>query len=219
MSKLLDKFKIYGRLKGRKKIKIYNYVFFNDSMINLNQDIKKNKKIILDVGSGSGENTILLATKNPDSLIIACEIFEDGNINLCNNLYKLKINNIKLFNNNVLILLENLKIDKCFDEIWILFPDPWPKKRHHKRRLINYDFFVKIYPLLKKQGKIFISTDSISYLNSILNSMYELGKKFKWNNDNPIGWTYKINELPNTKFFNKAKKMKRSSFFIELIKI
>ena len=219
MTELLYKYKIHGLRKGRKNNKFINYDFFKESIINLKKDIKKNKKIILDIGSGSGENSLFLAKKNPKSLIIACDVFQDGNINLCNYLFKSKLNNVRLFNSNVIKLFDLLKADKYFDEIWLLFPDPWPKNRHHKRRLIETTFFKISYPLLKSQGKIFIATDSVSYLNSILNSIYKIKSFFKWQNDRPQYWNYKIQDLPQTKFYKKAQNLDRFSFFIELVKI
>ena len=212
-------YKIYGRTRGRKKIKIIDIVFLKNYKINLKKDIINNKKNILDIGSGSGENSILLAKKNSDALITACETYQDGNIDLCHKIFKLKITNIKLFNFNVIKLFDKLKVDNCFDEVWVLFPDPWPKKRHHKRRLINNNFLNKIYPFLKSDGKIFIATDSISYLNSIMNTIYDLKSLFKWKNSKPHNWIYEILDLPCTKFFKKAQNLHKSSFFIELQKI
>ena len=219
MNKLKYQYRIYGRQKGRKKIEILNESFYINSLINIEKDIKKNKKIIIDVGSGSGENSIFLAKKNPNSLIIACEPFLDGNINLCNQLYKMKIKNVKFYTKNVLKLFNQIKNNTYFSEIWILFPDPWPKKKHHKRRLLNYNFFKKIYFLIKKRGKIFIATDSESYLKSILMNLYNLQSIFKWENQNPQNWSYIRNNLPHTKFFKKANSSQRCTFFIKLRKI
>jgi len=219
MTKLLYKYKIHGLRKGRKNNKFIKNHFFKECLINLKTDIKKNKIIILDIGSGSGENALFLANKNPKALIIACDVFQDGNINLCNNLFKTKLNNVRLYNNNVIKLFDLLKVDNYFNEIWILFPDPWPKKRHHKRRLIKTTFFQISYLLLKSKGKIFIATDSVSYLNSMLSSLYKIKHFFKWQNDRPQYWNYKLQNLPQTKFFKKAQNLDRFSFFIELVKI
>ena len=219
MKKISDKYTIYGRKKGRKKIHSVDKDFFVNYKINLETDIKKNKKNIIDVGSGKGENTLFLAKKNPDALIIAIEIFWDGNINLCKQLLKLKLYNVKIFSSNVLKLFDHLNKDDYFNEIWILFPDPWPKMKHYKRRLINDNFFTKVYPYLKKDGKIFIATDSSSYLKSIMNSIYKTKSLFHWLNKRPQNWIYEILDVPCTKFFKKAQNSYRSSFFIELVKI
>tara|TARA_Y100000590_G_scaffold345274_1_gene394935 strand:+ start:3964 stop:4623 length:660 start_codon:yes stop_codon:yes gene_type:complete len=213
------KYKIYGRLKGRKKTTLLNEEFYNKFIIDFHKDIRKNKKIILDIGSGSGENSIYLAKKNPNALIIACEIFLDGNINLCNEIYKHELKNVKLYDNNVIKFLDNLTSNNLFNEIWILFPDPWPKIRHQKRRLINIFFFKRLFNLLKTRGIIYISTDSASYLNSIIFTIYKTKKLFRWSNDKPHLWKYEFQNLANTKFYKKAKKSNRQSFFIELKKI
>ena len=219
MKIISDKYTIYGRKKGRKKIHSVYKEFFVNCKINLETDIKINKKNIIDVGSGKGESTLFLAKKNPDALIIAIEIFLDGNIDLCKQLSKLKLHNVKIFSSNVLKLFDHLNKDDFFNEIWILFPDPWPKKKHHKRRLINDNFFTKVYPYLKKDGKIFIATDSSSYLKSIMNSIYKTKYLFNWLNNKPQNWIYEMLDLPCTKFFKKAQNSYRTSFFIELIKI
>ena len=190
------KYRIYSRTKGRKKIQSVDKSFFENCKIDLKKDIKINKKNILDVGSGSGENTLFLARKNPDALIIAIDIFLDGNINLCNQLSNLKLYNVRLFSSNVHKLFDDLNKDNYFNEIWILFPDPWPKKKHFKRRLIKDNFFKKIYPYLKKNGKIFIATDSSSYLNSIMKSIYKAKSLFNWLNNKPQNWIYKMLDLP-----------------------
>ncbi len=219
MKKLAYKYKIYGRTKGRKKIQSIDKDFFTNYEINLERDIKKNKKNIIDVGSGSGENTLFLAKKNTEALIISVEIFQDGNINLCNQLSNLKLYNVKLFLDNVLKLFDHLNNDNYFNEIWILFPDPWPKKKHYKRRLISDNFLKKVYPCIKKNGKIFIATDSTSYLKSIMNSLYKTKYLFNWQNNKPQNWIYEMLDLPHTKFFKKAQNSYRPSFFIELVKI
>ena len=219
MKKISDKYTIYGRKKGRKKIHLVDKDFVVNYIINIEKDIKKNKKNIIDIGSGNGENTLFLAKKNPDALIIAIEIYLDGNSNLCKQLSKLKLYNVKIFSSNVLKFFNHLNKDDYFNEIWILFPDPWPKKKHYKRRLINDNFFTKVYPYLKKDGKIFIATDSSSYLKSIMNSIYKTKSLFNWLNSKPQNWIYKMLDLPCTKFFKKAQNSHRASFFIELVKI
>ena len=87
MTTLISKYKIYGRKKGRKKNNVINQNIFKKYFININDKIEKNRKNILDIGSGNGENSLYLSDKYPNGQIISCDIFQDGNLNLCNKLF------------------------------------------------------------------------------------------------------------------------------------
>ena len=218
MNDISYNYRIYGRSKGRKKISLIDQKFYKKIIFSPKYDISKNTKNILDIGSGKGEKTICLAEHHPDKLIIACDKYYDGNINLCNQLINLKINNVKIYNNNVNKFLDKINTNNYFNEIWILFPDPWPKKRHNKRRLINSLFLKKLHDFLIDNGKIYIATDSIMYFISILKNVHELRNFFIWQNDIPQNWIYN-DKLPKTKFFKKSQISQRTAFFIQLLKI
>ena len=212
-----QKFKIFGRKKGRKSVQNISNKTFDKYLVNLTTDFIS-KKIILDIGSGNGESTLFLSQKYPNNLIIASEIYKDGNINLCQELHRHEINNVKVFNQNVLILFEKFKLDNLIKEIWILFPDPWPKKKHSKRRLINSSFVKKVFCLLEENGKIYIATDNSSYFISILKTFY-LSELFKWDNDLPDKWDYNIYCGYKTKYFEKALRNNKKSFIVIFQKI
>ena len=91
------------------------------------------KKVILEIGFGNGENTAFLATKNPDALIVASEVYKSGIGSLLASIDKNSFRHIKIFDDDIRELLLNLS-EPLFDEIYIICPDPWPKARHHKRR-------------------------------------------------------------------------------------
>ena len=213
------KYKLFGRFKGRKR----NHKTFKESYQKYELNLKKKIDIanynILDIGSGSGENALFLSNLLPNAKIITCELFEDGNINLCNKLKNGNIKNINLYKGNVLEFLDLIDINLTFNEIWILFPDPWPKIRHHKRRLINYSFLLKIYKYLKSESKVMIATDSDSYTQSILLSIYNAQKIYSWENQRLGDWDYNSLNLPKTKFSEKSKKSNRKSMFFKLKKI
>jgi tRNA (guanine-N7-)-methyltransferase len=213
------KYKLFGRFKGRKKI---HNQFFHDLkkyQFNLEKDINKSKYNVLDIGSGSGENALFLSDIYPKSKIITCELFDDGNINLAEQIKKNKITNICLFQGNVLEFLDHAEPLLTFDEIWILFPDPWPKIRHHKRRLINNFFLGNIHKYLKHSGKLMIATDSESYIQSIIKNIFLIQSTYAWNNQKVSDWDYGNLDLPKTKFYKKAMKLNRNSMFFELLKI
>tara|TARA_Y100001970_G_C13956144_1_gene710805 strand:- start:126 stop:785 length:660 start_codon:yes stop_codon:yes gene_type:complete len=213
------KYKLYGRFKGRKKSDLLLKKYLNKYDVDIKKNIIKNAYNILDIGSGSGENTLFLSKKNKNSIIIACELFEDGNINLCNQIFINKIKNIFLYKGNVLELFDKLKNESFFDEIWILFPDPWPKARHHKRRLMNEYFIKYVHYILKNSGSLMIATDSKSYIEAIIKLIYLNQEKFIWKNQRYEDWEYKILNLPLTKFYKKSLKSNQNSMFFQLQKI
>ena len=213
------KYKLYGRFKGRKKSYLLSSNEFKKNLINKNVNIYSKNYNILDIGSGSGENAVYLSFIHPQARIITCELFEDGNINLSNEIMKNNTDNIKIFQGNVLEFLDCIKESKIFNEIWILFPDPWPKVRHHKRRLLNIKFLELIYFYLKDSGRIFIATDSQTYIQSILSIIYKVRDYFIWENQQLEDWDYENLDLPKTKFFKKAKQSNRKSIFFQLKKI
>tara|TARA_Y100001970_G_scaffold286772_1_gene409754 strand:+ start:876 stop:1586 length:711 start_codon:yes stop_codon:yes gene_type:complete len=124
------------------------------------------KKIIIEVGFGNGDYLINNAKENPNFLYIGSEVYINGIAKVLKYISKNKINNIKLCGINFLYLLKSLK-NETIDEIYVINPDPWPKKRHNKRRLLNRKNLLLMKKLLKKNGKIFISTDSKDYFDEI----------------------------------------------------
>ena len=213
------KYKLFGRFKGRKRNIKSNINKLEEFKIDLKKDLNTNQYNILDIGSGSGENALHLSHQHPNAQIITCELFEDGNINLCNQIFLNDIKNILLFQGNVLEFFDQFNEKLIFDEIWILFPDPWPKIRHHKRRLINDNFLKLTYYFLKKNGKIMIASDSQSYNRAIIKLIYDLKHLFCWKNQNFEKWNYDLLELPKTKFNKKAIKSGRNTMIFNLNKI
>ncbi|PPR47534.1 MAG: tRNA (guanine-N(7)-)-methyltransferase [Alphaproteobacteria bacterium MarineAlpha5_Bin9] len=209
-------YKLYGRRKGRKSFSSKDISFLNKNLF-CSEKIK-NKKIILDIGFGYGESTLYLSSKYKNSIIIAIDVYKDGIINLSKKIRENKINNIIIFNQNALFLFDKKNIKKLISEIWIFFPDPWSKKKHNKRRLVNKYFINKINFFLKKDSKIYITTDSRDYLISILDT-FSKSKHYLWINEIPYKWDYAFNKLPDTKYYKKSLINKRKSFFLHFQKI
>ena len=107
-----------------------------------------------------------MASKNPNALIVASEVYLSGIGSLLKNIAKNSLKNIKIFDEDVRQLLLKLP-NKILDEIYIICPDPWPKARHHKRRLIQHNFLKVLARVLKKDGIVYISTDWENYAESI----------------------------------------------------
>ena len=117
--------------------------------------------------------------KNPNALVVASEVYLSGIGSLLNNIARNSLKNIKIFNQDVRELLFKLP-SKIFDEIYIICPDPWPKARHHKRRLIKQDFLKILVKVLKRDGTVYISTDWENYAESIEEELEKIKDKFSF---------------------------------------
>ncbi len=206
--------RLFGRTRGRSKKKInlkkYNETIDKYKFQNLNEKLE----YILDIGTGYGETSIFLAKKYPEKVIISCEKYIDGNIILLKNIEKNNINNILLHNGNVYNIIE-ISNKKYFNLVWIFFPDPWPKNRHAKRRLITSDFLIKLHKVLKENSEIYIATDSTIYIRFILNSIYKCKDYFNWVNQSEINLSIKDHFDIETKYYKKAiKSQRKPSLFI-----
>ena len=125
----------------------------------LNSNYKKHK---IEIGFGDGEHLISKAKNDKNTHYIGCEVFINGLGKVLKRIKEENINNISLCGLNCLYLLNSLE-NMSIDDIFIINPDPWEKKRHFKRRLINHDFISLLYKKLKINGSVSITTDSISY--------------------------------------------------------
>ena len=206
--------RLFGRTRGRskKKINLKNYHEKIDKYMFHNFNEKS--EYILDIGTGYGETSIFLAKQFPNKVVISCEKYIDGNISLLKNIEKNNLNNILLHNGNVSNILE-ITNKKYFRLVWIFFPDPWPKNRHAKRRLITSDFLNKLHKILKKNSDVYIATDSTIYVRFILNSIYKCKDFFNWVNQSKINLSIKDYFDIETKYYKKAiNSQRKPSLFI-----
>ncbi len=127
---------------------------------------------ILEIGFGAGEHVRELAIANPNKIILGAEPFVNGVAALLSAIADEKNNiideykNIRIWPDDVRLILDKNKFQ--FDEIWVLHPDPWPKARHEKRRLLSAEFLNLLAKNLSGGGKIIIGTDHWGYFNWIM---------------------------------------------------
>lgn len=173
------------------------------------------KKKILEIGFGFGDFTFEKTKNNPESLIFASEPHINGVVNLLAKLEKEPMENIKISSCDIRILLKDF-LDNFFDEVYILFPDPWPKSKHFKRRLINVEFLDKILsPKMKKDSNLIIATDHDSYKTWILAEILRC-KSFLWNAESKKDWQIFPADWVITKYQKKAANCGRTSVIFKL---
>ena len=163
-----------GRITSAQKANLNDLDFYKTKIKDL-----KNKNVVLDIGFGNGEYTAAYANAFQEKHIIATEVYLSGIGSLIGLINKYKISNISIFDEDVRLLMDQMP-KEFLDSVNILFPDPWQKAKHHKRRLIGEDFLYQLYPLLKPNAKIFVRTDwedyaeQISELAEVMSSHFRL---------------------------------------------
>ncbi len=206
--------RLFGRTRGRSKKKINLKSYYEKVDKYKFQNFNEKLEYILDIGTGYGETSIFLANQFVETVIISCEKYIDGNIILLKNIENNKINNIRLHNGNVYDVIENAN-KKYFRLVWIFFPDPWPKNRHAKRRLITSDFLIKLHKIMKENSEIHIATDSTIYVRFILNSIYNCKDYFLWLNQSEMYLYIKDYFNIETKYYKKAiNSQRKPSLFV-----
>ena len=155
----------------------------------------------LEIGSGDGACTIALAQRRIAEDFVAVEVYRPGLGRLLNLAAGSDLSNIRVSNEDVCDLLAPIA-NAAFDRVLIFFPDPWPKKRHHKRRLLGAKFFDLLAPRVHRHGRLFIATDSESYAESIVEAV---DRSSTWVNlSGPRRTSPRVRFRPVTKFERKA---------------
>ena len=124
--------------------------------------------VIIEIGFGMGESTLKIAKANPDKNYIGIEVFLYGFSKLLANASKENVTNLKLMRFDAVQVLQDMVPDNSVDGFHVFFPDPWPKKRHHKKRLIQVPFATLLASKLKKGGYIYCVTDWEEYAQQML---------------------------------------------------
>lgn len=121
------------------------------------------ERMLLEIGFGKGEALLDFAQQHPDWSCLGVEVHQPGLGALLQGIEQAGIENIRIAGFDVCRLLEEAIPEETFDEVRIFFPDPWPKKRHHKRRLIQRDFLNVLYSKVVPGGLVHLATDWSDY--------------------------------------------------------
>jgi len=135
------------------------YAISIDNTFEINKLFPDKSKTILEIGSGMGEATAQIALNNSDTGYLAVEMHKPGLAALLLLIIENQISNIKMIREDATYLLANFIPDNSIDGIHLLFPDPWPKNRQHKRRIVQDDFVELVAKKLRVKGFIHIATD------------------------------------------------------------
>jgi len=140
---------------------------YSEDFIDIPRLFPNSKEVILEIGFGMGEATALIGRDFPETGFIAVEVHKPGIGKLMARIEELGLSNIRIIEGDAHPILKTMIPDKSVDGIHLFFPDPWPKKRHHKRRIVNNEFLKLVHSKIKDGGFIHIATDWVPYAEQI----------------------------------------------------
>lgn len=218
-----EKPNFYGRRKGRTIRKTKTNLLDNFLPKIKIDDVNENMfgiiptEIHFEIGFGDGQHLAGQAKNNPHIGYIGAEVFKNGVANLLSLIKDNETDNVRVFDDDVRLLFA--KIPEGFlNRVYVLFPDPWPKKRHAPRRFINQKNLNEIARILKKGGILRVATDHKIYKGWTLRQLKE-NSNFEWTAQTSNDWRFEPKDWVKTKYQQKALKEGRKPVFLDFIRI
>lgn len=159
-------------------------------------------EVAIEIGFGGAEHLIGKAKANPHIGYIGCEPFEEGLAKAVTGIAEQTLTNVRLFGNDARDVLAWLP-DEALRQVYILFPDPWPKARHAKRRLISPAFLELLHPKLQPDASVRVATDIGAYLETALRA-FRTVDRFVWSAESSRDWRERPADWIVTRYEKKA---------------
>jgi len=197
----------FGRRKGR-NLRTAKQELFETLLPKLQISLSKaktlnpNSPIWLEIGFGGGEHLAHLAGLHPEIQFIGCEPFVNGIAGLLTHIEEHKLSNIRIYADDARDLIASLP-DNSLERVFILYPDPWPKTRHNKRRLISTKLLNSLALVMKKGAELRLATDSADYATWMLERLLA-HPAFTWQAKSCTDWLTPPPEWISTRYEQKA---------------
>lgn len=220
---------VYGRTKG-KTLKARQTALMQSLLPRLSVPLEQEvlapqslfspaiKSVWLEVGFGGGEHLLWQAQQNPHVGFIGCEPFVNGVAHLVQDLAENDPGNIRIHNDDAVFVLKRLA-PQSLERVFILYPDPWPKLRHKKRRFVNGDTLALIASALKPGGMLRFASDIEDYVQWTLEHVTRFngrhGRQFEWQAKSLEECRARPADWPQTRYEQKALREGRSPAYLE----
>ena len=175
------------------------------------------RDVWLEIGFGGGEHLVWQARHHPDVGCIGCEPFEDGVVKLLSAVELEGIANVRVWAGDARPLLRLLPV-ASIGRAFILFPDPWPKKRHRKRRLISAATLGQLARIMRAGAELRIATDVGAYAGAILSAALA-SRTFHWTAMGPQDWRERTPDWPPTRYERKAAGAGRRCYYFRFPRV
>lgn len=178
----------------------------SETILDLDKLFGRKAPKVLEIGFGNGSSLAEMAMKQPDHDFIGVEVHRPGVGQLLNSVEQLGLHNLRVECTDAVELLKTRFADDSLDRVQIYFPDPWHKKRHHKRRIIQPDFVNLLAAKIKQGGHLHLATDWQHYAEHMLEDLSE-NSHFVNCADNNEGYIPRPDYRPLTKFEQRGHKL------------
>lgn len=234
--------KFFGRRKGRTIRRAKSFLLENmlpqikisaEGRLDSTQIFEQEpQEICLEIGFGDGQHLYGQALKNPQNGYLGVEVFKNGVANLLTLISGIKegdklpenikassfpVHNIRIYDDDMRLLFKQIP-NSFFDKIFLLFPDPWPKKKHAGRRFVNKDNLKEVSRILKPGGLFRIATDHPVYKRHVLRTMHDC-RDFIWTAKCGNDWKREPSDWVRTKYQQKALREGRRPVFFDYEKV
>ncbi|NBT39307.1 MAG: tRNA (guanosine(46)-N7)-methyltransferase TrmB [Alphaproteobacteria bacterium] len=205
---------IFGRRKGKPlrqglaqmlSVDYPKYELFHHNIpspIDLKRVFPHSHMYGLEIGFGGGEHLLVRAQQSPDLGFIGVEPFTNGMAKMVRELSRHDLENVRLYNGDARDVLHHLK-PNCLDQVTILYPDPWPKLRHHKRRFVQTDTLQAVAKVLRQGGMLQIASDIPDYISWVLRHQRNV-PQLRWLVEGAGSWNQSYEGWPGTRYEKKA---------------
>jgi len=174
------------------------------------------RELWLEIGFGAGEHLAAQAAAHPDIGFIGAEVFENGVVKLLAAVREGGLENVRVLVDDARLLLAALP-DRSLGRVFILFPDPWPKLRHHKRRMVSPATLDQLARLMRDGAELRLATDDVGYLRWML-ELAPVHPAFEWTARGPADWRRRPPDWPGTRYERKAILAGRQPCFLSLVR-
>jgi tRNA (guanine-N7-)-methyltransferase len=169
------------------------------------------EKIWIEIGFGGGEHLAEQAVNNPDALLIGCEPYIDGVAKLLTDVESQQLDNVRILAEDARLLLEELP-KASVERVFILFPDPWPKARHQKRRIVSQATLDSVARVLKQGGELRLATDHVDYAEWMLEHILA-HNAFEWQATRHTDWKTPPEDWVETRYEHKTRAQGREPVY------